>query len=680
MIKKLRQWRERWTDAGASLQLDAILGHVPGKKATARQRKEWLNEVLLWIFETRPLGTKGPVDANARLRYLFKILERNPEWRAKVCETVNALMLETSFVGLLVGTGIATEFTFGSELWSRLTRKIFLQAPADYDLADLFASVFSGADDFIVVEKLNPVAVEQLIRLLGSDERAVESVLRRLREHGEKALRILAIQYVSSAFSARLAQLRKREFQQDEPFFDLLSSLDRFLERPTSDTASAFEHHLAAADSQLQWVADRFDQFGITMDVVYQFEVQQNRSSRIRYIIQLMVPGQASSEQVVRFLATIVKDSAASFSVSSLARRASRLMARRIVETNADVGDHYIARKPNEYSDLFKRACGGGLITVITSVLKVVMGTHTLFVSGFLASLNYASSFLVIHFCGFTLGTKQPAMTGAAIADRMGEKTSAANQASLQSEMQHVLRSQFYSVGGNVLAVIPGVLFVDLLTFLIRGKHFLRADKAEYVLKSASIFGPTLLYAAFTGILLYMSSVAAGWANNWFLMREQYEAIQHNRRLRNLIGIRRAERLAQFFRNNISGIVGNVVLGFSLGLVPALAAFFSLPIDVRHVTLMSGQVGLALPAMGWAVFTTWAPYLAILGIVTIGFLNIAVSFVLAVIVALRSKGLSSSARLRVYREIPFLRVLGPYVGRMMPRRRGQAREKNRTSK
>ena len=35
-----------------------------------------------------------------------------------------------------------------------------------------------------------------------------------------------------------------------------------------------------------------------------------------------------------------------------------------------------------------------------------------------------------------------------------------------------------------------------------------------------------------------------------------------------------------------------------LGLVPPIAAFFALPLDVRHVTLATGQLAAAVGALG----------------------------------------------------------------------------------
>jgi site-specific recombinase len=45
-------------------------------------------------------------------------------------------------------------------------------------------------------------------------------------------------------------------------------------------------------------------------------------------------------------------------------------------------------------------------------------------------------------------------------------------------------------------------------------------------------------------------------------------------------------------------MAANVSLGMMLGLVPALLGFVGLPLDVRHVTLSTGQLAAALGALG----------------------------------------------------------------------------------
>ena len=88
-----------------------------------------------------------------------------------------------------------------------------------------------------------------------------------------------------------------------------------------------------------------------------------------------------------------------------------------------------------------------------------------------------------------------------------------------------------------------------------------------------------------------------------------------------------------------------------LGIVPTVALFFGLPVEVRHVTLSTGQLAAAVGAEGLAVFQTSAFWWCLAGIPVTGLLNLAVSFFLAFRVALRSRGIRLSDRSRIYAAI-----------------------------
>jgi hypothetical protein len=122
--------------------------------------------------------------------------------------------------------------------------------------------------------------------------------------------------------------------------------------------------------------------------------------------------------------------------------------------------------------------------------------------------------------------------------------------------------------------------------------------QALHVLESLHLLGPSLLFAAFTGVLLFASSIIAGWTENWFVLHRLDSAMRYNPRITRLLGTARAARWAHFLRENISGFAANISLGFMLGLVPAIATFFGLGLDVRHVTCRRAR--LALPAPRWA--------------------------------------------------------------------------------
>ena len=79
-------------------------------------------------------------------------------------------------------------------------------------------------------------------------------------------------------------------------------------------------------------------------------------------------------------------------------------------------------------------------------------------------------------------------------------------------------------------------------------------------------------------------------------------------------------------------------------MIPTFARFFGLPIDVRHITLSTGSLTLAISsigvhAVGWAAFLG-----AVVGIAIIGLCNFGVSFALALVVAMRARDVPRGER------------------------------------
>ena len=180
----------------------------------------------------------------------------------------------------------------------------------------------------------------------------------------------------------------------------------------------------------------------------------------------------------------------------------------------------------------------------------------------------------------------------------------------------------------------------------------------------------TPFFAAFTGVLLWISAILSGWLENWATFRRLPEAIAEQRRLVYAFGPARMKRVAAWLERNIAGIGGNVALGFMLGMTPVVAAFFGVPLDVRHVTLSAGSLALAASTLGFPTLTTSAFWLACAGVVAIGALNLGVSFTLALLVAIRSTGAGHLSRRRVFRAVvarlfaaPRDFLLPPPVGR-----------------
>src|SRR5208282_2223338 len=233
---------------------------------------------------------------------------------------------------------------------------------------------------------------------------------------------------------------------------------------------------------------------------------------------------------------------------------------------------------------------------------------------GLAASLNYAAGFVAIQLTGSTLATKQPANTAASLAARMHNVRDPAAIEQLVDEIVCLVRSQFASIAGNLALVAPSMLLLHFLILGWTGREIMPPEKAAKTIHSISIFGPSLIYAAFTGVLLWASSLVAAWGGNWFACNRIGEALAKDRRLLRTLGTTRATRFARLWTRNIGGLCGNISFGFMLGLIPEVAAFSGIPLDVRHVTLSACYLTASVATLGIAALATKAFLLAAFGI------------------------------------------------------------------
>ncbi len=246
-------------------------------------------------------------------------------------------------------------------------------------------------------------------------------------------------------------------------------------------------------------------------------------------------------------------------------------------------------------------AVGGGLVTVATVCLKfAILGAHLdPIIEGLLAGINYAACFLLMHFLHFTLATKQPPMIAPTIARELDRADTPEGVEHYVYFVLALIRTQAAAILGNVVAVAPVCLAVQWLSAHLFGAGIVSLETAHKTIESFSVLVVTPLWAALTGVLLWESSLTAGWADNWFVLHRVGDVLTYHRRLRLTFG---AACFAAFFRKNLSGIVGNVMCGIMMGMVPALVLqltpFF---FEIRHITLSSGFLAVAGGVLGTQV-------------------------------------------------------------------------------
>ena len=467
-----------------------------------------------------------------------------------------------------------------------------------------------------------------------------------------EALTFCTSQIRATGFSPEL------RLRMSAPDSDVIALQAAFLSDPNSQNPAcqaALQHYLSRLDAcrhAAATVYTHLDAHGISVNLVFQLRQLRTRVLRIRALLDCLMSEQAQ-RHTAQLLAHLVMVGQERRSVRALIAANTSMLAAKVAERSSETGEHYITRTRTQYFQMLRDAAGGGAMISLTTLLKFVIAALGLsaFWGGFADSLNYAASFVLVYLLHWTVATKQPAMTAPAMAAKLKELGSPGAVEIFVDEVAHLMRSQVAAIMGNLALVIPGVLLISGALWLAFSAPMVDAAKAAYVLHSLDLRGPTVLFAAFTGVLLFASSIIADWVENWFVLYRLDSAIRYNPRMTGLLGRDRAERWASFMRRHIAGLASNISLGFMLGLVPAFAAFFGLGLEVRHVTLSTGLIAAAVASLGLGIFQQSAFWWALLSIVFIGVLNLGVSFYLAFRLALRAHSVSGVDRKRIRKAI-----------------------------
>jgi site-specific recombinase len=588
--------------------------------------------LLEWLRHAPGEEGRGTPRPLVRLKHLLNVLERHPEHARAFAGVIAGVWSEVDAVALFAEVGFAPRMALWHEFLARLRRRV-LPATADTrDLAALFELLFGDEADEDWIAAIDDGLLGRLgLLFAGAPDGG-------WRVEMQAALTVL----ISSVHAAGLAgPLRVRMDElllQDRPFHQLPSAweaVERALQHREDDVlAPALQYLHALLDrcrAAARTVPEHLEAHGVSVDLMFSVEQLTARLDRIESLLACLVSAEPQRE-LLRLVAGLVRVVHERRSLRTLFARHYSLLARKVAERSAETGEHYITRDRGEYRGMLRRAAGGGAVLAGTTLLKFFIGLlgFSAFWAGFLAGVNYALSFVAIHLLHWTVATKQPAMTAPAMAHKL----------------LYVDR-----IIGNLALVTPLVLAVQWLCRLAFGAPAVGVNEAHHVLHSLSLFGPSLLFAAFTGTLLFASSLIAGWVENWFVFHRLDSAIAWNPRIVAVLGQGRAQRWSRWWRANISGLTANTSLGFMLGLVPSLFGFFALPVEVRHVTLSTGQLAAAVGALGVGVMGTWAFWSCVLCVAGIGLLNVGVSFLCAFKVALRSRGVKLADRKRVYAAI-----------------------------
>lgn len=349
--------------------------------------------------------------------------------------------------------------------------------------------------------------------------------------------------------------------------------------------------------------------------------------------------------------------------LKELADDSTKLLSHLITNHTAETGSHYITSTKKDYLKMFWKSSGGGVIVGALCILKLLYSYQDTseFGHAFLYSFNYAMGFIMIYLMGFTLATKQPAMTAATMAKILSEeKNTRKNYVDFAKLVAQLFRSQFIAFVGNVLWAFPVALAliygIDVLLNLN-----IATSKANKLLMDLDPFeSKAIFHACIAGVFLFISGIIAGNVGNNSIYYQIPKRIAQNAFLVKLFGERFSNGLSSYYDKNWAGIVSNFWFGIFLGATYPIGQFLGLDLDIRHITFAAGNLALGLYGKDFSIDS----YTIIISVVTvflIGFFNFIVSFSLSMILAFRSREVHSGDVKGITKEIVSLFMKKPII-------------------
>ncbi|OBW40101.1 Site-specific recombinase [Chryseobacterium sp. MOF25P] len=381
----------------------------------------------------------------------------------------------------------------------------------------------------------------------------------------------------------------------------------------------------------------------------------RQQTQRISEIVNLLIIDQP--EDIVikskQLIFNILSYKSHKNNISDLINDSTRLISHLITNHTAETGSHYITSSRKQYMKMFYKASGGGIIVGALCILKMLYGfmPGSDFFHAFLYSLNYAMGFVMIYLMGFTLATKQPAMTAATMTKVLSEQESTKNNYTEFADLvSKLFRSQFIAFVGNVLLSFPIALLIIYGLDVFFSQN-LAVEKSDKLLKDLNPFeSKAILHACIAGFYLFISGIISGNIGNNSVFYQIPDRIAKNLPIKRMFGARFAKSLSKYYAKNWAGIVSNFWFGVFLGATAPIGLFFGLDLDIRHITFAAGNFAIGLYGKDFSVESSvfWISFITVF---VIGFFNFLVSFSLSMFLAFRSRKMNFGEVREIYRAI-----------------------------
>lgn len=615
-----------------------------------------LDEQLLiaLINRIRPIDSKNSNEIRSNFQDFLQTLLLTPDAANTLQSFVLKIISRYKQTSLYADTGILALDGFMAQLSQRIGAHFLPLIDDHSQLQDLVRRVFHQRSDKYWLDSIEAQDWKKLFRLLNQGH-SNQDEKKQIRRELIKAITVLSYRVSGIGLYPEFINAQPELSEYESPFLVQNREINDFIQqyKQLHQNAEEMSAVIPPDASQALVMLDQCREvvlkirratkrIGVSVSLTYLLSLLEQSLDRIELLLNLIVEeDDVRCSSIGSLLVDITDALYSERSVRSLLATNSELMALQVTENASKTGEHYVSTDKKGFVSMYKSAAGAGVIIAIMATLKTLMARASLapLMQAFSYSMNYSLGFMLIHVLHFTVATKQPAMTAAALAStvqhRKGSKT--AQIAELAALIINIIRTQFIAILGNISIAIPVAALITIFWDIALHEPLMNHAKAAKTLHDLNPFTSLAIpHAAIAGICLFLSGLLAGYFDNMAIYRKVGPRLQAHKKLKSMMGQNRLDKFAAYIERNLGALAGNFIFGIMLGSMGTIGYILGLPLDIRHIAFASANFIQGLlnindsPDIGLII-------VSFLGVLLIGLTNLFVSFTLTIIVALRAR-------------------------------------------
>lgn len=598
--------------------------------------------------------------ASENLEGLIQVLQKH-QWEKEALKLYFIHFLHSRhLVPLFSNSGILTNKGFFTEAAERINSKILPRAQGDTDHTGTFNEIFERPWDYLWINEIPYEVWASLFQTLGLKE--VDDLDTSDKVFGQLINSIVVLSQRVGSLGLEpeiLSKLPELE-EYDSPFmvqnrdvFAYVDHLQNTDDHDRSDQNPDYKQILVMLNQCSDFsvlIRKNKRKYGADLHLTYLLSRLNQNIDRLRTLLRLVVHSDDKMpfQVELELFQNLVQSENKKNSLSEHFENNIKSLAFQVTEHSGKTGEHYIANTTKEWWSMLYSSMGGGFIVGFMSTIKLLIYylKLPLFGEAFLYSMNYSFGFIGIHIFHFTIATKQPAMTASKLAGALDENSKSKSEAleNLAEVIVKLSRSQFIAFVGNVFVAFPVAFLIAWIYHYFSGGQLAAPEKAMNMINALDPFTSyAIFHAGIAGVFLFLSGLISGYYDNKSVYNKIPQRIKNHRFLNRHLGQNKTEKFSEYIGSNLGNLAGNFFLGIFLGCMGTIGIIIGLPLDIQHITFASANFGLAFVSVGDQLSQNDIA-ITIFGIICIGLMNFLVSFLLAIFVATKSRGVSFTQR------------------------------------